>query len=188
MPAFAALVGLHADDALAGFHLRRLLNGAKGVRMQLNKHQIGRDAKHDARFSGRQLSVHPGRVQFSSGAAADSGFEIERCASTACYRWPKVCTSCRVYSRLGAAADVFCALRAALAAAFTEDGFRTFNQHYVKTLANGACSTVNQSGGAQQRLPGDRSAGRAVLLCVLVLAPEPGNRRDADLRDRRALN
>jgi adenylate cyclase len=35
MPAFAALVGLHADDTLAGFHLKRLLNGAKGVRMQL---------------------------------------------------------------------------------------------------------------------------------------------------------
>jgi adenylate cyclase len=35
MPAFAALVGLHASDSLAGFHLRRLLNGAKGVRMQL---------------------------------------------------------------------------------------------------------------------------------------------------------
>jgi len=35
MPAFAALVGRHADDALAGFHLRRLLNGAKGIRMQL---------------------------------------------------------------------------------------------------------------------------------------------------------
>jgi class 3 adenylate cyclase len=35
MPAFAALVGAHADDALAGFHLKRLLNGAKGVRMQL---------------------------------------------------------------------------------------------------------------------------------------------------------
>src|SRR5207248_5939435 len=31
MPAFAALVGLHADDPLAGFHLKRLLNGAKGV-------------------------------------------------------------------------------------------------------------------------------------------------------------
>jgi adenylate cyclase len=30
MPAFAALVGQHADDALAGFHLKRLLNGAKG--------------------------------------------------------------------------------------------------------------------------------------------------------------
>jgi class 3 adenylate cyclase len=35
MPAFAALVGLHSDDALAGFHLRRLLNGAKGIRIQL---------------------------------------------------------------------------------------------------------------------------------------------------------
>jgi adenylate cyclase len=35
MPAFAALVGAHADDPLAGFHLKRLLNGAKGVRMQL---------------------------------------------------------------------------------------------------------------------------------------------------------
>jgi adenylate cyclase len=35
MPAFAALVGLHADDPLAGFHLKRLLNGAKGIRMEL---------------------------------------------------------------------------------------------------------------------------------------------------------
>lgn len=35
MPAFAALVGAHAEDALAGFHLKRLLNGAKGIRMQL---------------------------------------------------------------------------------------------------------------------------------------------------------
>ncbi|MBW7961027.1 adenylate/guanylate cyclase domain-containing protein [Bradyrhizobium sp. BR 10261] len=36
MPAFAALVGMHADDPLAGFHLRRLLNGAKGIRIQLD--------------------------------------------------------------------------------------------------------------------------------------------------------
>jgi len=35
MPAFAAIVGLHADDTLACVHLRRFLNGAKGVRMQL---------------------------------------------------------------------------------------------------------------------------------------------------------
>ena len=35
MPAFAALVGMHADDPLAGFHLKRLLNGAKGVSMKL---------------------------------------------------------------------------------------------------------------------------------------------------------
>jgi adenylate cyclase len=37
MPAFAALVGLHADDPLAGFHLRRLLNGAKSARIQLEQ-------------------------------------------------------------------------------------------------------------------------------------------------------
>jgi len=35
MPAFAALVGSHADDPLAGFHLKRLLNGASGIRMEL---------------------------------------------------------------------------------------------------------------------------------------------------------
>jgi class 3 adenylate cyclase len=35
MPAFAALVGMHAGDSLAGFHLKRLLNGDKGIRMQL---------------------------------------------------------------------------------------------------------------------------------------------------------
>ncbi|MCA6109070.1 adenylate/guanylate cyclase domain-containing protein [Bradyrhizobium cenepequi] len=36
MPAFAALVGTHADDPLASYHLRRLLNGAKGVRIELD--------------------------------------------------------------------------------------------------------------------------------------------------------
>jgi class 3 adenylate cyclase len=35
MPAFAALVGSHAEDPLANFHLKRLLNGAKGARMQI---------------------------------------------------------------------------------------------------------------------------------------------------------
>lgn len=35
MPAFAALVGAHADDPLASYHLRRLLNGAKGIRIEV---------------------------------------------------------------------------------------------------------------------------------------------------------
>ncbi|MEH2511168.1 class 3 adenylate cyclase [Nitrobacteraceae bacterium AZCC 1564] len=35
MPAFAALLGTHADDPLASYHLRRLLNGAKGIRIQV---------------------------------------------------------------------------------------------------------------------------------------------------------
>jgi len=33
MPAFAALVGANSEDKLAGFHLKRLLNGEKGVRI-----------------------------------------------------------------------------------------------------------------------------------------------------------
>jgi adenylate cyclase len=37
MPAFAAIVGQHADDALAGYHLRRLLNGGRGVTIQLEQ-------------------------------------------------------------------------------------------------------------------------------------------------------
>ncbi len=34
MPAFAALFGEQPDDPLAGFHLRRLLNGEKGTRIE----------------------------------------------------------------------------------------------------------------------------------------------------------
>jgi adenylate cyclase len=35
MPAFAALVGLKADDPLASFHLKRLLNGHRGTCIDL---------------------------------------------------------------------------------------------------------------------------------------------------------
>ena len=34
--AFAALVGKHAEDHLASFHLKRLLNGAKGTRITMD--------------------------------------------------------------------------------------------------------------------------------------------------------
>ena len=36
MPAFAALLGLRGDDQLVSFHLKRLLNGATGVRIMLD--------------------------------------------------------------------------------------------------------------------------------------------------------
>jgi adenylate cyclase len=35
MGAFAAHVGRHADDQLASFHLKRLLNGATGTRIAM---------------------------------------------------------------------------------------------------------------------------------------------------------
>jgi adenylate cyclase len=36
MAAFAAHVGRHADDQLASFHLKRLLNGATGTQIALD--------------------------------------------------------------------------------------------------------------------------------------------------------
>jgi adenylate cyclase len=36
MPAFAALLGLHSEDHLVGFHLRRLLNGGNGSKIVLD--------------------------------------------------------------------------------------------------------------------------------------------------------
>jgi adenylate cyclase len=36
MPAFAALVGMRSDDALVSFHLKRLLNGANGTRIEMD--------------------------------------------------------------------------------------------------------------------------------------------------------
>lgn len=35
LPAFAALVGLRPDDSVAAFHLKRLLNGAQGTRIEI---------------------------------------------------------------------------------------------------------------------------------------------------------
>src|SRR5437867_13372783 len=49
------------------------------------------------------------------------------------------------------------------------DGRRVRTVTGVQTCALPIC----QSGGAQQCLPGDRSAGRAVILCLLLHAPEP---------------
>jgi adenylate cyclase len=35
VPAFAAILGLHSEDCLASFHLKRLLNGGTGTRIQM---------------------------------------------------------------------------------------------------------------------------------------------------------
>jgi hypothetical protein len=44
MPPFAALVDVHAEDELAGFHLKQLLNGAKASACNLNSKK---GKKHD---------------------------------------------------------------------------------------------------------------------------------------------
>jgi hypothetical protein len=78
----------------------------------------------------------PALFQYSSGAAADSGFEVER------VRFDRLLPLAEGFAQVakyikaaGRPLTSFCACELRSPAAFTEDGFRTFNQHYVKTLA-----------------------------------------------------
>src|ERR1700744_5183379 len=78
----------------------------------------------------------PAVFQYSSGAAADPGFEVERVR----FDRPKPLAEgfARIADYIKAAGrplTSFCACELRSPAAFTEDGFRAFNQHYVKTLA-----------------------------------------------------
>jgi hypothetical protein len=78
----------------------------------------------------------PAVFQYSSGAAADPGFEVER------VRFDRLLPLAEGFERIanyikaaGRPLTSFCACELRSPAAFTEDGFRAFNQHYVKTLA-----------------------------------------------------
>ncbi|WP_375411965.1 hypothetical protein [uncultured Bradyrhizobium sp.] len=78
----------------------------------------------------------PAVFQYSSGAAADTGFEVER------VRFDQLlpladgfAQAARYMQAAGRPLTSFCACELRSPAAFTEDGFRRFNQHYVKTLA-----------------------------------------------------
>jgi hypothetical protein len=78
----------------------------------------------------------PAVFQYSSGVAADAGFEIER----VCFeRWLPLAegfAKAAEYIRsAGRPLTSFCACELRSPAAFTEAGFLAFNQHYVKTLA-----------------------------------------------------
>jgi hypothetical protein len=78
----------------------------------------------------------PAVFQYSSGVAAASGFEIER------VRFDKMPSLSDGFAQIanyiqatGRPLTSFCACELRSPAAFTEDGFRRFNEHYVKTLA-----------------------------------------------------
>jgi hypothetical protein len=78
----------------------------------------------------------PAVFQYSSGAAADPGFEVERVRFDTLV--PLAEGFAKIAKYIQAAArplTSFCACELRSPAAFTEDGFRAFNQHYVKTLA-----------------------------------------------------
>jgi hypothetical protein len=78
----------------------------------------------------------PAVFQYSSGAAADSGFEIERVRFDRLLPLAEGFAHAAKYIQAaGRPLTSFCACELRSPAAFTEDGFRIFNEHYVKTLA-----------------------------------------------------
>jgi len=77
----------------------------------------------------------PAVFQYSSGAAADPGYEIER------VRFDRLLPLADGFAQIakfiqaaGRPLTSFCACELRSPAAFTEEGFRAFNLHYVKTL------------------------------------------------------
>jgi hypothetical protein len=78
----------------------------------------------------------PAVFQYSSGAMAASGFEIERVRFDALLPLAEGFAQAAKYIRAaGRPLTSFCACELRSPAAFTEDGFRIFNEYYVKTLA-----------------------------------------------------
>jgi hypothetical protein len=89
---------------------------------------------HD--FPAGNYRFIPAVFQYSSGSAADSGFEIERVRFDALLPLAEGFAQAAKYIKtLGRPLTSFCACELRSPAAFTEDGFRRFNEHYVKTLA-----------------------------------------------------
>ena len=78
----------------------------------------------------------PAVFQYSSGAAADSGYEIERVRLDKMLPLAEGFELVAQYIRAaGRPLTSFCACELRSPAAFSEDGFLKFNQHYVQTLA-----------------------------------------------------
>ena len=87
-------------------------------------------------FAAGNYRFIPAVFQYSSGAAADRGYEIER------VRFDRLLPLGQGFAQIakyiqaaGRPLTSFCACELRSPAAFTEDGFFKFNQHYVKTLA-----------------------------------------------------
>jgi len=87
-------------------------------------------------FTAGNYRFIPAVFQYSSGACALEGFEIER------VRFDKLLPLAQGFARAaehikaaGQKLTAFCACELRSPAAFTEAGFLAFNQHYVKTLA-----------------------------------------------------
>jgi hypothetical protein len=121
----------------------------------------------------------PAVFQYSGGVAAEPGFEIVR------IRFHRPVSLAQGFARIeqaireaGRPLTAFCACELRSPAPFTEEGFRAFNEIYAGTLKQWGVMT----GGAQQCVPGDRPAGRAVVPRLLLHGS--GAKRHPDIRGR----
>src|SRR4051812_5448164 len=87
-------------------------------------------------FSAGNYRFIPSVFQYSAGAAADDGYEIER------VRFDRLvplaegfALAAKYIQEAGRPLTAFCACELRSPAAFSEEGFRAFNLHYVKTLS-----------------------------------------------------
>ena len=112
------------------------------------------------------------------------GFEIERVRfDSLAAAGRRLCGSREIYRGGGRPLTSFCACELRSPAAFTEDGFRIFNQHYVKTLAewgifDGTTNPVARSNVCPEIDPPAEPSFYAFSFT------RPSNAH-ADLRDRR---
>ncbi len=87
-------------------------------------------------FKPGNYTFIPAVFQYSSGASAEDGFEIVRVRFE---RWRPLAEGFKVAAEIiradGRPLTAFCACELRSPAAFTDAGFRAFNEHYVKTLA-----------------------------------------------------
>ena len=87
-------------------------------------------------FSAGNYRFIPAVFQYSSGAAALPGYEIERVRFD---KWVPLAEGfgkiAEYIEEAGRPLTSFCACELRSPAAFTDEGFRKFNEHYVKTLA-----------------------------------------------------
>src|SRR6266581_4206708 len=88
-------------------------------------------------FSAGNYRFIPAVFQYSSGVAASSGFEVER------VRFDKPIALADGFVQIakyiqaaGRPPTSFCACELRSPAAFTDEGFKNFNLHYVKTLSD----------------------------------------------------
>ena len=86
-------------------------------------------------FAAGNYRFIPAVFQYSSGAVADAGFEIER------VRFDRLVPLAEGFKQIadhiqaaGRPLTAFCACELRSPAQFTEEGFRTFNESYVVTL------------------------------------------------------